>query len=220
MFSILLFQFWRIRGEKMLCTFQALTPLGKSQWPASCRELNWCVHLSFAPVYTWQYSWRCSGISCCGSWEGFQALYVFRWLWMFFFQVTIFALHKLLNSLQGEINDTPEMHCKESRPLALSVSSALKALSSLRCWCCVLFSSCVESHPCLHWGAATKLILQEEMLGICWLTLLRLTWFHFSFETTEKLSVLHPKKWMLYERKSLCLLYLRRITIWHDLIIG
>lgn len=86
--------------------------------------------------------------SCCGELVGFQALWVFRWHWM-----VSSKLRKVLNSLQGEISDTPEMHCKENRTPALSVSSALTLLSSPLCWCCVLFSGCIESHPCLHWGA-------------------------------------------------------------------
>lgn len=65
-----------------------------------------------------------------------------------------------------------------------------------------------------------EFISQEDVLGVSGLPPLRLTQFYVSFETTEKLSMLHPKKGCYMKRKSLCLLYLRRIMIWHDLIMG
>lgn len=39
-----------------------------------------------------------------------------------------------------------------------------------------------------------EFISQEDVLGVSGLPPLRLTRFYFSFETTEKLSMLHPKK--------------------------
>lgn len=39
-----------------------------------------------------------------------------------------------------------------------------------------------------------EFLSQEDVLGVSGLLLLRLTRFYFSFETTEKLSMLHQKK--------------------------
>lgn len=39
-----------------------------------------------------------------------------------------------------------------------------------------------------------EFISQEDVLDVSGLPPLRLTQFYFSFETTEKLSMLHPKK--------------------------